>query len=85
MLWEAGYKICAPLHDALLAEVRIEDLDTAIIEVPTIMRAAGKQLLGDDSILEAKPYVIRPGERAVELIKPEARPIWETVRRVLEA
>jgi hypothetical protein len=85
LLWEAGYKICAPLHDALLAEVRIEDLDTAIIEVPTIMRAAGKQLLGDDSILEAKPYVIRSGACAVELIKPEARPIWETVRRVLEA
>jgi hypothetical protein len=72
------------LHDALLVEVLIEDLDTAIIEVPAIMRTAGRQILGDDSILDAKPYVIRPGECAVELIKPEALPIWETVRRVLE-
>jgi hypothetical protein len=85
LLWEAGYRIAAPLHDALLVEVKIEDLNTAVVEVPTIMETAGKQLLGDDSILVAEPYVIRPGECATELIKPEAQSIWETIRRVLEA
>jgi DNA polymerase-1 len=83
LLWEAGYGVCAPVHDAFLVEVGIEKLNVAVIEIPAIMQTAGRQLLGEDSILRAKPYVILPGQSAVELIKPEGLPMWECIGEVL--
>jgi DNA polymerase-1 len=43
---EAGFEVCAPVHDALLVNCRIEDLDRTIAEVKTLMVRASQIVLG---------------------------------------
>jgi DNA polymerase-1 len=43
---EAGLMICAPIHDALLLEASVEDIDSHIQKLTTIMQHASELVLG---------------------------------------
>ena len=47
---EAGYEICAPVHDAVLVNCRIEDLDRTTTEVKALMVRASQIVLGGFSL-----------------------------------
>jgi len=47
---EAGLIICAPIHDALLLEASVEDIDEHIAKLSTIMQRASEFVLGDGRV-----------------------------------
>jgi DNA polymerase I-like protein with 3'-5' exonuclease and polymerase domains len=48
---EAGIKLCAPIHDAILVECRTEDVDNTIERVRTLMVEAARLVLNDGRML----------------------------------
>ena len=47
---EAGLMICAPIHDALLLEASVEDIDSHIEQLTTIMQHASELVLGEGRV-----------------------------------
>ena len=44
---EAGIRVCAPVHDAVLIEAPLEELDERVQQAQELMRGASRQVLGD--------------------------------------
>jgi DNA polymerase-1 len=47
LMTEAGIRVCAPVHDALLIEAPLEELDERVGQAQELMREASRQVLGD--------------------------------------
>jgi DNA polymerase I-like protein with 3'-5' exonuclease and polymerase domains len=45
MLADAGIKVCAPVHDALLIEAPLDQLDAVVAQAQALMREASKAVL----------------------------------------
>ena len=78
---EARIKICAPVHDALLIEAPINDIQTAITQTQQIMAKASKLVLGDKLTLRSDVKIIKYPERYVD---GRGTKMWETVLKVLD-
>jgi DNA polymerase-1 len=50
LVTEAGFEVCAPVHDALLVNCRIEDLERTVSEVKALMIRASQIVLGGFAI-----------------------------------
>ncbi len=46
LMTEAGIRVCAPVHDALLIEAPLEELDERVGQAQELMREASRQVLG---------------------------------------
>lgn len=58
MLVKAGVKVCAPVHDAVLIEAPLADLDAVVAEAQAVMRAASATVL-DGFALESDAKIVR--------------------------
>ena len=47
LMTEAGIRVCAPVHDALLIEAPLDELDDRVQQAQELMREASRQVLGD--------------------------------------
>lgn len=45
LLTEAGIRVCAPVHDAVLIEAPLDELDGAILTTQSLMRKASRVVL----------------------------------------
>ena len=79
MLVEAGIKLCAPVHDAVLIEAPLDELEHSITTAQAIMADASARVL-DGFRLRSGVEVFRYPERYID-----ARGIrmWETVQGIL--
>jgi DNA polymerase-1 len=50
LVTEAGFEVCAPVHDALLVNCRIKDLERTVAEVKALMTEASQTVLGGFAI-----------------------------------
>ena len=74
-LTEAGIGVCAPVHDAVLIEAPLAEIDAAVDQTQNIMREASAVVLdGFEVGIDAK--IIRPPDRFLE---PEDLPMWNRV------
>lgn len=72
---EEGIRVCAPIHDALLIEASLDELDDTIQATKEVMRWASQQVLGGFA-LEVDTSVIRYPDR----FRPEGgESIWQLV------
>ena len=46
LMTEAGIRVCAPVHDAVLIEAPLEELDDRVKQAQELMREASRQVLG---------------------------------------
>ena len=46
LMTEAGIRVCAPVHDAVLIEAPLEELDGRVARAQELMREASRQVLG---------------------------------------
>ena len=77
---EQGVQVCAPVHDALLIEAPLRDLDAAIARTDACMRRAGEIVLqGFPLRTEAVrfPYLERYSD-------PRGTVMWQTVQTLLQ-
>lgn len=59
---EAGIRVCCPVHDAILVEANVDEIDDVVDRTQTIMRDAGRVIL-DGFELESDAKIIRFPDR----------------------
>jgi hypothetical protein len=77
---ERGVRVCAPIHDALLIEAPLEELDDSIAETEKAMVEASSAVL-DGFELRTDRKIIRYPDRYKDRRGEE---MWNTVMRILE-
>lgn len=77
---EAGIKVCAPVHDAILIEAPLESLDDAILQAQMFMRLASEIILGGFSLGTDVDVIRFPGRFTPE----KGSALWATVLSCLD-
>lgn len=76
---EAGICVCAPVHDAILIEAPLAQLDQAVAETQVLMAKASMEVLNGFG-LRSDAKLIRHPDRYLD---ERGRQMWETVRGIL--
>jgi hypothetical protein len=80
MVTEAGIRVCAPLHDALLIEARLADLESVVAETQRLMAKASSIVL-DGFPLRSEVRCVRYPDR---LGDDRDRAVWRVVEQTTE-
>jgi len=79
-LVEAGIAVCAPVHDAVMIEAPLDQIDEVVVEAQRLMRRAARIVLGGIEIGTDAEIVRHPGRyqdgRGIEM--------WDRVMTLLE-
>jgi hypothetical protein len=78
--YENGVPLCCPVHDAFVAEGRLEDEDRIVATLTACMERASAIVL-DGAIVRAQPVVFRYPERFAD---EDGWPVWEWITRALD-
>jgi hypothetical protein len=76
---ERGIRVCAPVHDALLIEAPLDEIDGCVAELQARMREASRVVLGGVVELGSDAKVVRWPERYSD---KRGEMMWETVGRL---
>lgn len=79
LLTEAGIRICAPVHDALLIEAPLDELDEAIVATQSLMQEASRIVL-DGFELGSDVKVVRYPDRYMD---ERGLTMWNTVMNLI--
>jgi DNA polymerase-1 len=75
-LHEAGIKICAPIHDAILIEATLENLEADVSRTKRVMQQACRDILGGRTCrIDAE--TVRYPDRYMD--EKRGRPMWDAV------
>jgi DNA polymerase I-like protein with 3'-5' exonuclease and polymerase domains len=77
---DAGVKVCAPIHDAILIEAPIEDIERAVSATQESMRNASRAVL-DGFELRSDVEIIRYPERYSD---PRGQQLWGELLTILD-
>lgn len=80
MIADAGIKICAPVHDAILIEAPLEELDDTIERTKTLMAEASAIVL-NGSVLSSDAEIVRYPDRYSD---ERGVKMWQTVMTILD-
>lgn len=78
-LTEAGIRVCAPVHDAVLIEVPIDEIDAVVGQAQSLMRQASQDVLGGFE-LSSDAKIIRYPDRYMD---ERGQVMWDTVMEIL--
>jgi DNA polymerase I len=79
LIAEQGIKLCCPVHDAVLIEARVEDIDEAVAKTRACMAEASRVVLGGYEI-RTDVEVIRYPDRYMD---SRGQRVWNLVAEVL--
>ena len=74
-LTEAEIRVCAPVHDALLIELPVDELESGLAKAQGLMRLASSAVLGDFE-LGSDAKVVYPPDRYMD---ERGQVMWDTV------
>ena len=80
LLIESGVRMCAPVHDAVLIEAPLDELDAAVEKAQALMRKASAIVLGGFE-LGSDAVVVRYPDRYADA---RGATMWSKVMRLLE-
>ncbi len=80
LLDREGIELIAPIHDAVLVQVPVGDLEDATSTVQRVMADASEAVLPGIR-LRSDPWAVQPGER---LLDPAGRELWELSTEILQ-
>lgn len=72
----AGVKALTPVHDAVLIEAPISEIDDAVAATQDAMRRASSDVLGNTITMRSDAEVVLPGE---SFLPPSSRATWDAV------
>lgn len=78
-LTEAGIRVCAPVHDALLIELPIDELESGLANAQRLLRLASRAVLGDFELNSEAKIVCYPDRYMDE----RGQVMWDTVMKIL--
>ena len=76
---ETGIRVCAPVHDALLIEAPLEELDATVAKTQELMAEASRVVL-DGFELRSDAKAVRHPNRYMD---PRGERMWNTVWRIV--
>ena len=79
-LTEAGIEVCAPIHDAVLIEAAVDDIDRIVFEAQRIMQHAGEVVLSGFR-LRTEAKMVRHPDRYMD---ERGVGMWQTVMQILD-
>ena len=77
---EAGIKVCAPVHDALLVEAPLDEIDDVVAATQGYMAEAGRVVL-DGFNLRSDAEIVRHPDRYCDA---RGEMMWDTVMGILD-
>ena len=77
---ERGIQVCAPVHDALLIEAPLQEIDDAVTVTQAAMVRASSEVL-DGFPLRSDAQIVRYPERYMD---ERGRVMWETIEGILQ-
>lgn len=80
-LTEAGIRVCAPVHDAVLIEAQVDAIDATVKHARDLMVEASAEVL-DGFSLACDVNVIRSPDRYID---ERGQAMWDTVIRLVGA
>ena len=79
LLTESGIRVCAPVHDALLIEATLDELDAAVTKTQALMQQASEIVLGGFA-LGSDVKVVRYPDRYMD---KRGMVMWDTVNQIM--
>ena len=79
-LTEAGIRVCAPVHDAVLIELPLAGLEQGITKAQGLMRQASRAVLGDFELGSDAKIICYPDRYMDE----RGQVMWDTVMRLIQ-
>jgi DNA polymerase-1 len=76
---ESGIRVCAPVHDALLIEAPVQDIDEAVAETQLAMARASADVLGQFK-LRSEARIVRYPDRYAD---DRGKAMWQAVTEIL--
>jgi len=77
---ERGLKLCAPIHDALLIEAPLDDIDGEVARLKSCMAEASEAVLGDGKICRVDADIVRYPDRYVD---ENGHAMWSRIMQIL--
>ncbi len=78
---ERGVTICAPVHDAVLIEAPVDQIDTAITAMQQAMAEASELVLDGFQLRTSVEQLVRYPDRFMD--EKRGRQMWDTVMGIL--
>jgi DNA polymerase I len=75
LVTEAGFEVCAPVHDALLVNTKVEQLDQTVAQVQELMTKASRIVLSDFAIKVGIEITVYPDH----LTDKRGKEMWAAV------
>ena len=79
-LTEAGIRVCAPVHDALLIELPVDELGSGLAKAQGLMRLASRAVLGEFELGSDAKVICYPDRYMDE----RGQVMWDTVMGLIE-
>jgi len=79
-LTEAGIRVCAPVHDAVLIELPLVDVEPGIAKAQGLMRQASRAVLGDFELGSDAKIICYPDRYMDE----RGQVMWDTVMNLIQ-
>ena len=80
-LTEAGIRVCAPVHDALLVEAPSDQIDAVVAQTQALMAQASREVL-DGFELTTDVEIVRYPDRYMD---KRGVVMWNTVNELVES
>ena len=79
-LTEAGIRVCAPVHDALLIELPMAEVESGLSQAQGLMRLASRAVLGEFELASDVKVVSYPDRYMDE----RGQVMWDTVMGLIQ-
>ena len=77
---ERGLKLCAPIHDALLIEAPLDDIDGEVARLKSCIAEASEAVLGDGKICRVDAEIVRYPDRYMD---ENGHVMWSRIMHIL--
>ena len=77
---ERGIKLCAPIHDALLIEAPLDQIDSEVVRLKECMAEASEAVLGDRKICRVDADIVRYPDRYMD---EHGQEMWDQIMGLL--
>ncbi|WP_340244973.1 DNA polymerase [Roseobacter sp. HKCCA2468] len=77
---ERGITLCAPIHDALLIEAPLDQIDADVVRLKECMSAASEAVLGDGKVCRVDADIVRYPDRYMD---EHGKDMWDQIMGLL--
>ena len=77
---ERGIKLCAPIHDALLIEAPLDQIDSEVVRLKECMSEASEAVLGDGKVCRVDADIVQYPDRYMD---EHGQEMWDQIMSLL--